>query len=545
MPKLRISFYLSLVLYLMILCGGPGQASSQKHAILILTNGSSLRFTRFQREPLGSVLDQLAPSLPFRIDTEVSPGYAPRQQEAANGIGKSWLAHFPRKATSTQSQKCVIDTAAVVSTQDTSRHLYSFDAHRKMTCDLKQIGTHGLWSNSSRFSYLYDANGNRCFALLQSWSRGQWVDSARTSCTYDAAGNLLSFEEDQARDGGWAPYHRESWTFNSQGQMIQRLSEYAEDGELYLWQRIFFAYDSSGNMISLFSDVSVNGKMENLWRYTMTYDAHGNEICELQECWVNNAWLTVGRTARTYDAKGNPSSSLSESFVDGQWIMEDRSITVYAGDGRFIEESVEKWSGSRWSLWLRFALTYDSNVNIIEGLTETWDGGQLTDADRLTYSYDSGANVTSIHLFRWIDSSWISTDWGGETGSPIVVDDEVGNTYNFGFCYDVKITYKPGVNGIGPEKLDLPSEWALVQNYPNPFNPTTKIGFGVSGLGSRDVRLAVYDLLGREVAVLLDEQKAPGNYQVEFDGAKLSSGVYIYRLTAGNFVESKRMMLLR
>jgi hypothetical protein len=59
------------------------------------------------------------------------------------------------------------------------------------------------------------------------------------------------------------------------------------------------------------------------------------------------------------------------------------------------------------------------------------------------------------------------------------------------------------------------------------------------------VRLAVFDLLGREVAVLVDEQKGPGSYQVEFDGGKLSSGVYVYRLTAGNYVESKRMMLLR
>jgi hypothetical protein len=98
-----------------------------------------------------------------------------------------------------------------------------------------------------------------------------------------------------------------------------------------------------------------------------------------------------------------------------------------------------------------------------------------------------------------------------------------------------------------------PESFTLEQNYPNPFNPTTTIRFTIAGVvalsGSEGpatmVRLAVYDLLGREVAVLLDEQKAPGRYQVEFDGAKLSSGVYIYRLTGGNYVESKRMIVLR
>jgi len=545
MTKLRIGFYLSFVLYLLVLCGGPGQASSQKHPLHILTNGSSLKSTRFQREPLLSVFDQLTSSLPFRIGTDVNLGYVSGQREAVNGIGQIRLTHSLVEATSMQSQKSVIDTAVVLSTLDTTRHVYSFDANRKMECDLIQKWTHGLWSNSLRFSYLYDANRNISSTLLQSWSRGQWADSARTSRTYDSTGNLVCFLDEQAKDGAWMPYHRERWEFNSEGQILLRRSEYAEDGELCLWQRIFFTYDSSGNMISLFSDVRMNGKMENLWRYTYTYDAHGNETGDIQECWVNNAWLYVGRTTRTYDAKGNQSSSLFESFVDDQWIMEDRSITVYADDGRFIEESVEKWSGSHWSLWLRFALTYDSNANIIEGLTETWDAGQLTDSDRWTYSYDLQGNVTSIRLFRWIDFSWKSTDWGGETGSAIVVDDEVGNTYNFGFCYDVKITYKSGVNGIAPGKADLPSEWALCQNYPNPFNPTTKIGFGVSGLGSSWVRLVVYDLLGREVAVLVDEKKEPGRYEVKFDGSGLSSGAYFYQLQAATFCETKKLLIAR
>jgi len=83
----------------------------------------------------------------------------------------------------------------------------------------------------------------------------------------------------------------------------------------------------------------------------------------------------------------------------------------------------------------------------------------------------------------------------------------------------------------------------LEPNYPNPFNPKTVVSCQ-SPVASR-IRLVVYDLLGREVKVLLDEQKAPGRYQVDFDGAKLSSGVYIYRMSAGNYVESKRMLLLR
>jgi len=85
--------------------------------------------------------------------------------------------------------------------------------------------------------------------------------------------------------------------------------------------------------------------------------------------------------------------------------------------------------------------------------------------------------------------------------------------------------------------------YVLGQNYPNPFNPRTGVGFQVPGVS--DVRLSVYDLLGREVAVLVNERKAPGSYEVTFEARNLASGVYYYRFEAGPFVETKKLILLR
>jgi hypothetical protein len=90
---------------------------------------------------------------------------------------------------------------------------------------------------------------------------------------------------------------------------------------------------------------------------------------------------------------------------------------------------------------------------------------------------------------------------------------------------------------------ELPLETALMQNYPNPFNPKTGIRYQVSG--DSDVKLVVYDILGREVTLLVNERKAPGHYEVSFDGNRVASGVYIYRLTAGSYVATKRMLLVK
>lgn len=101
------------------------------------------------------------------------------------------------------------------------------------------------------------------------------------------------------------------------------------------------------------------------------------------------------------------------------------------------------------------------------------------------------------------------------------------------------------------------SDFHLSQNYPNPFNPATVIKYSVPSVGmhpgklraSQLVTLKIYDILGREIATLVNEEQAPGNYQVIFDatsaGGNLSSGVYFYRLQAGGFVATKKMVLLR
>ncbi|MEP0860493.1 MAG: T9SS type A sorting domain-containing protein [Ignavibacterium sp.] len=90
---------------------------------------------------------------------------------------------------------------------------------------------------------------------------------------------------------------------------------------------------------------------------------------------------------------------------------------------------------------------------------------------------------------------------------------------------------------------EIPTEYKLFDNYPNPFNPTTVIRWQ-SPVGSHTT-LKVYDILGNEAATLVDEYREAGRYKVEFDASKLASGVYIYKLTAGSFTSSKKMMVIK
>ena len=97
-------------------------------------------------------------------------------------------------------------------------------------------------------------------------------------------------------------------------------------------------------------------------------------------------------------------------------------------------------------------------------------------------------------------------------------------------------------------QTNAPSKFELFQNYPNPFNPTTTISYAVPSVETRhalSLQLIVYDILGRKVATLVNKKQSPGNYSVEFDAGKLSSGIYFYTLRAGDFTATKKMILMR
>ena len=105
-----------------------------------------------------------------------------------------------------------------------------------------------------------------------------------------------------------------------------------------------------------------------------------------------------------------------------------------------------------------------------------------------------------------------------------------------------------GVNDKTDE--NIPLKFELSQNYPNPFNPSTTIKYSIPvetfrGTASQKVTLKVYDVLGKEVTTLVNKEQSAGGYEVEFNAKKITSGVYFYKLQAGSFTETKKMLLLR
>lgn len=186
------------------------------------------------------------------------------------------------------------------------------------------------------------------------------------------------------------------------------------------------------------------------------------------------------------------------------------------------------------------AITLDNEGSII--VTGSSDQGSLHKTDIVTLKYDVDGNLKWLHLYNGPGSSY-------DYGNVVAVDREgsicvAGSSVTPGGASDfVLIKYVSSGSAVKSGNNVIPAAFGLQQNYPNPFNPTTVVSYQLPV--ASEVRFVVYDALGREVAVLVNERKAPGRYDETFDAARISSGVYFYRLTAGQFSQTRKMVVLK
>jgi hypothetical protein len=162
----------------------------------------------------------------------------------------------------------------------------------------------------------------------------------------------------------------------------------------------------------------------------------------------------------------------------------------------------------------RATLTYTNTNEILSEFYESFQGGIFVNNARTSYFYNNSDQKTEE-----LNENFVSGDWQKS--------------------YRIIYFYSP-TNIEGEGRIE---GFSLEQNFPNPFNPSTTISFTIENADLISLRL--FDILGREVAILLNEYKTPGKHSVVFDASKLSSGTYFYQLSNGKNVNTKKAILIK
>jgi hypothetical protein len=248
---------------------------------------------------------------------------------------------------------------------------------------------------------------------------------------------------------------------------------------------------------------------------------------------ANIGWAVGGSSSNNF------STIIKTTDSGANWIEQTASTTNYLRAVFFISETTG-WVGG-------------NNGTIFK----TTDGG--TSRDQQTIN-----SIENIYSIKFLDTNtgWLS---GGSAlilhttdgGSNWIVQNS-GATYHLNSISIVNANYGWAVGGAGnilhtsnggvtfiegDETGKILAEFKVLQNFPNPFNPSTKISYSIPELSF--VALKVYNVLGDEIATLVNEEKPAGNYEINFSAEGLTSGIYFYKLQVGNLTETKKMILLR
>jgi photosystem II stability/assembly factor-like uncharacterized protein len=195
--------------------------------------------------------------------------------------------------------------------------------------------------------------------------------------------------------------------------------------------------------------------------------------------------------------------------------------------------------GGRWSPYNNVPISHYNSVKFINE-----NIGWIAGGYQISGQFSSTIIKTTDGGISWITQKCPSTQ---ELSRLFFINENTGWVVGNGIF---KTTNGGGITSVNNSKElrhNIPEQIELFQNYPNPFNPTTTIEYQIPlNVGTQNfVSLRVYDLLGREVATLVNEQKPAGRYTQQWNAERLSSGIYFYRLRTGAFSETKKMILIR
>ncbi len=439
------------------------------------------------------------------------------------------------------------------------------------------------WENISRKITTYDLNNRIIEKLTQEWSGTDWENWYRNFFSYYPSGNLETGIYQSWYNSNWNNQIRDSFTWNANNYVLERLTEVWNTNDWENSSKINYTYLPT-NSLQMRLHSSWSGTVwENDYQYVFSYDSNGNQIEYLKQIW-NSGWKNEYRYLYEYFLSSNPlstddlrSSDVYQVWDVVQWQDSLRRSYTYNVQNLFEHILFEiSLNGTGWTNYHQSLYSYDSNGNCDMIIAQSWNGSSWENYYRGIYTWLYIVPVEFISFTADVNENNVTLSWTTATetnnqgfevqraktneGYEVVgVVQGNGTTTEINYYSYIDLEIPDGVYNYRLKQIDFdgsfeysdvikvivgtPHIFSLQQNYPNPFNPSTQITYQLAE--NSNVVLKVYNLLGKEIAVLVDEQKEAGIHKVNFDASSLPSGVYLYKIETAGLIKTKKMMLLK
>ena len=395
------------------------------------------------------------------------------------------------------------------------------------------------WTNDSLYDYSYNDIDLVDTIIAHKWRNGSvWGNDLRTTYVYNPSGKLDLESYAQWSLTGWYDNARYEYSYNGPNQNLSRIDFYYYLNIWFLDAYYEYSYNANSylaTVIQYLSSTIFPNHYDPAWKDEYYYDTSNVLIIKTGFNHYNLPdWLPENNDLFFYDNNGNRNENIRQVWnnTDSIWINDYRYLYGYDPNNILISTLYQDWQtdSSNWVNVWKETYTYTPQNKLITMFKETWSQGVgWQDYVLRTYYYDNNDNWTEKLTQLWDGSDWKN-------------------------YYRHLATWLEPVS-VEEEQVILNSYY-LYNNFPNPFNPSTKIKFKIPDQARNDntmVSLKVYDILGKEITILVNEEKPAGEYEVEFSGMNLPTGIYFYTLRVGNpsansgqvFSETKKMILLK
>lgn len=415
------------------------------------------------------------------------------------------------------------------------KYTYSYDPSGYLTGELFQTYLSNIWTNHTRYTYTNNTSGYHLTSLQEKWVNNAWVNNYLDSYTFNAQNQSVEVISQEWVNNAWQNANRMTWTWYGDYRPLELVFYNWLNNSWVYQMRFNYAYNTAGDPTSMQMDTWYNNTWNPAHRSLYQYDGNNFPSWFQNEHFESPNWVPDYRTWYTCSGTGCILTERQEDYDNGQWYNMALNTNTYNPEGQQTTQTMQLWNNNAWENSSKISWNRTWWGSYSQELLQGWDVSAWYNQSKSDLSFDSYGNSINGYSYDWVNNTWTASDGylqmffngiGGDMGF-------YGEYYNatYGSFTDVK---EPGT---------LPENYALYPGFPNPFNPVTVVRYALPV--ASDVMMSVYDVLGKRVKIILNQEMRVGEHEVVFDATGLPSGTYILNMKAGKFLQSQKLLLLK